>query len=64
MIELMAEDVRHELDGYRDFSQFRDKEIKRRRSTGRTLETRLVAKRKKLRGRIQGRQARDRDRTA
>jgi uncharacterized membrane protein YkvA (DUF1232 family) len=58
MIQLMALDLRHELDGYRDFSRFRDKELRRRRSSGRPLETRLVTKRKQLRRRIQGRQNR------
>jgi uncharacterized membrane protein YkvA (DUF1232 family) len=62
MIELMASDLRHELDGYRDFCKFRDRDRKSRRSTDQTPEVRLAAKRKQLRGRIQGRQDRERDR--
>jgi uncharacterized membrane protein YkvA (DUF1232 family) len=63
MIELMAQDLRHELDGYHDFCEFRNRARKSRRSTARELEVRLTAKRKQLRGRIQGRQDRDRTRS-
>jgi uncharacterized membrane protein YkvA (DUF1232 family) len=62
MIELIANELRHELSGYRDFCRFRERERQRRHPSSRALEVRLVAKRKQLRGRIQGRQARVQDR--
>jgi uncharacterized membrane protein YkvA (DUF1232 family) len=62
MIELIAQELRHEVGGYRDFCGFRERERKREHPSPRALEVRLVTKRKQLRGRIQGRQARDNDR--
>jgi uncharacterized membrane protein YkvA (DUF1232 family) len=62
MIELIAQELRHEIDAYRDFCQFRVRERQRPHPSGRALEVRLATKRKQLRGRIQGRKDRDDDR--
>jgi uncharacterized membrane protein YkvA (DUF1232 family) len=60
MIELMAQELRHEVEGYQDFRRFRDKEQSRRSTQ--PIEIRLNSKRKALRARIQHRRAKDKDR--
>jgi uncharacterized membrane protein YkvA (DUF1232 family) len=62
MIELIAQELRHEIDGYRDFKRFREKEQLRRRPGDEEVEARLQARRKQLRARVQGRVTRDGDR--
>jgi uncharacterized membrane protein YkvA (DUF1232 family) len=64
LIEILAQDIRHELDGYRDFCRFREGLQRRRNgaSDDPGSEHALVRRRKRLRARIQGRQYRDADR--
>ena len=62
MIELIAQQLRHEIHGYRDFVRFREREELRRRPGDEEVEKRLNDRRKQLRARIQGRVARDADR--
>jgi uncharacterized membrane protein YkvA (DUF1232 family) len=64
LIEILAQDLRHELEGYRDFCHFREGLLRRRSgaSDDSGSEHALVLRRKRLRARIQGRQYRDADR--
>ncbi len=62
MIELIAQKLRHEIDGYRDFKRLRERDQLRRKPGDGGVEARLEAKRKQLRARILGRVARDADR--
>ncbi len=62
MIELISQDLRHEVEGYQDFRRFRDREQGRVRAGSTPLERRLAHRRKQLRARIQGRRVRDADR--
>jgi uncharacterized membrane protein YkvA (DUF1232 family) len=63
MIELIGQELRHEVSGYQDFCQFREREQKRARAAGPPMEVRLNLKRKELRARIQGRRVKDADRS-
>jgi uncharacterized membrane protein YkvA (DUF1232 family) len=59
MIELVCQDLRHDIDAYRDFCNFRDKEVARRGPAGKELtqETWLTARRAQLHDRIRRRRA-------
>lgn len=63
MIELMAEDLKHEIRFYRQFRSFRDSAEQRpwTRAGGRRLASRLVEKRKELRGKIDAAVAHERE---
>ncbi|MGD8976252.1 MAG: YkvA family protein [Gammaproteobacteria bacterium] len=59
MIELVFRELKHEIDGYKDFLAFRDTFATRLRGSGTARRDRLASKRKKLLERIERRNARD-----
>ncbi|MFQ5697083.1 MAG: YkvA family protein [Myxococcota bacterium] len=64
MIELISQDLRHEMHYYRQFASFRETAEQRpwTRSGKASLERRLVEKRKELRAKIQAAKSRDAER--
>lgn len=64
MIELVAQDLRHEMRAYREFCSFRDSAEQRpwTRVGHDSLDRRLVAKRRRLREKVKERNQADRDR--
>lgn len=67
MVELVARELRHEVDAYKDFCAFRTAESARRRQVGEpidevTKEEFLAARRKALHDRIRSRRNRQRQR--
>ncbi len=59
MIELVFRELRHEIEGYKDFATFRDTFATRLRGSGAARRDRLAAKREKLLERIARRNAKD-----
>lgn len=64
MIELISQDLQHEIKHYRQFRSFRENAEQRpwTQAGGSRLEKRLVEKRKELRGKIEAANARDAER--
>jgi uncharacterized membrane protein YkvA (DUF1232 family) len=59
MIELVCQDLRHDIEAYQDFCRFRDKEVARRGAAGKDLtqQTWLAARRLQLHDRVRRRRA-------
>jgi hypothetical protein len=58
MVELVVQEIRHELDAYADFCRYRDEQRKRRGADPEAERRRLVARRHAMFARIDRRRAR------